>query len=143
MLEHVESHQDTKNPNRPPTWEAILNNRCDAIASNKLASAMDVLRQVPFLPAGKISLSLDVGLRQCSNLPALRDYLCQHHQWDGPEFDTVKWEALQSAALSQSFLNRLFLIKSTNDLLPFQVQQLKFGFRPVPSCPSHCGEDED
>jgi hypothetical protein len=152
ILEHVESHQDTKYPNRPPTWEAILNNRCDAIASDKLAAATDVLRQVPFLPASKISL--DIGgvtithhlpsqLRRCSNSPALRAYLCRHHHWDGPEFDTVNWEALQSAALSQSFLKRLFLVKWTNDLLPFQVQQHKFGFSPVPSCPSHCGEAED
>jgi hypothetical protein len=151
-LEHFKSHQDTKYPNRPLTWEAILNNRCDAIASKKLASATDVLRKVPFLPASK--LSLDVGgvtithhspsqLRRCSNSPALRDYPCRHHHWDGPEFDTVQWEALQSAALFQSFLKRLFLVKWTNDLLPFQVQQHKFGFSPVPSCLSHCGEAED
>jgi hypothetical protein len=151
-LEHVEAHQDTKHPNRPPTWPAILNTRCDAIASDKLSSAVDILRKVPFLPASKISLEvqgvtithhLPSQLRRSSNSAALRAYLCKHHQWDGPEFDTVSWEALQSAALSQSFLKRLFLIKWTNDLLPFQVQQFKFGYSPVPSCPSHCGEDED
>jgi hypothetical protein len=49
ILEHVESRQDTKYPNRPPTWEAILNSCCDAIASDKLASATDVLRKVPFV----------------------------------------------------------------------------------------------
>jgi hypothetical protein len=152
VLQHVESHQDTKHPNRPPTWAAILNTRCDVLASKHLDAATDILRSVPFLPASKISLDVDgvtithhlpSQLRRCSNSPSLRDYLCRHHQWDGPEFDLVRWESLQSAALSQSFLKRLFLVKWTNDLLPFQVQQHKFGYSPVPSCPSHCGEDED
>jgi hypothetical protein len=108
MLKHVEAHQDTKHPDRPPTWAAILNTRCDAIASDKLALATDVLRKVSFLPASKISLEvhgvtithhLPSQLRRSSNSAALRAYLCKHHQWDGPEFDTVNWDALQSAAL--------------------------------------------
>jgi hypothetical protein len=151
-LEHVEAHQDTKQPNRPPTWADILNTRCDDIASNKLALATDVLRKVPFLPASKLSLKvhgvpithhLPLQLRRSSNSASLHAYLCKHHQWDGPEFDTVNWDALQSAALSQSFLKRLFLIKWTNDLLPFQVRQHRFGYSHVPTCPSHCVEDED
>jgi hypothetical protein len=152
VLQHVESHQDTKYPNRPSTWAAILNNRCDALASTHLDEATDILRSVPFLPASKISLDVDgvtithhlpSQLRRCSNSQSLRDYLCRHHQWDGPEFDLVWWDSLQSAALSQSFLKRLFLVKWTNDLLPFQIQQYKFGYNPVPSYPSHCGEGED
>jgi hypothetical protein len=153
VLQHVESHQDTRYPNRPPTWAVILNQRCDSLASKHLDSATEILLQsVPFLPASKISLDVDgvtithhlpSQLRRCSNSPSLRDYLCRHHQWDGPEFDLVRWESLQSAALSRSFLKRLFLVKWTNDLLSFQVQQYKSGYSPVPSCPSHCGEDED
>jgi hypothetical protein len=83
-LEHIEAHQDTQYPNRPPTWPAILNTRCDAIASDKLALATDVLRKVPFLPANKISLEvqgvstthhLPSPLRRSSNSVALRAYL--------------------------------------------------------------------
>jgi hypothetical protein len=101
-LEHEESHQDTKYPNQPPTWAAILNTHCDALASQHLEAARKVLPKVPFLPVSKISMDVDVvsnthhlpsQLRQCSNSLARREYyLCRHHTWNGPEFDLVQWE---------------------------------------------------
>jgi hypothetical protein len=42
-----------------------------------------------------------------------------------------------------SFLKRLFTIKLTNDLLPFQEQQFKYNQSPSPLCPSACGCRED
>jgi hypothetical protein len=42
-LIHVEGHQDTKYPDRPPTWESDLNQRCDVIATHHLERATTIL----------------------------------------------------------------------------------------------------
>jgi hypothetical protein len=42
-----------------------------------------------------------------------------------------------------SFLKRLFTIKLTNGLLPFQEQQFQYNQSPSPLCPSACGCRED
>jgi hypothetical protein len=78
-----------------------------------------------------------------ASLPAYKAYLCDHHGWEPAVFDLVDWPTFHSCTLTVSFLQRLFIIKWVNDLLPFQTQQHKFNQSPSPLCPSSCGEHED
>ena len=47
-LHYVEGHQDSKYPNRPLSWPAKLNQRCDQIATEYLAKATTVKYTTPF-----------------------------------------------------------------------------------------------
>jgi hypothetical protein len=108
--------------------------------------------RVPFLPGSKVGLVVDgtsithhypSQLRTLASLPAYKAYLCEHHSWAPAVVDLVDWPTFHSCTLTVSFLQRLFIIKWVNDLLPFQVQQHKFNQSPSPLCPSSCGEQED
>jgi hypothetical protein len=147
-LIHVEGHQDTKYPDRPPTWESNLNQRCDEIATHHLRQATNILRLTSFFPASKAQLNVQgttithhipSQLRSFAGLRAHRQYMCTHHQSAHKTFDLVEWPRLHSSTRSISFLKRLFVIKWVNDLLPFQRQQFKFKQSPSASCPSSCG----
>jgi hypothetical protein len=151
-LIHVEGHQDTKYPDRPPTWESHLNQRCDEIATHHLQHATTVLPLTSFFTASKAQLNVQgttithhipSQLRSFAGLRAYRQYLCKHHEWEHATFDLVEWPRLHSSTRSISFLKRLFVIKWVNELLPFQQQQFRFKQSPSPSCPSSCGCTED
>jgi hypothetical protein len=133
VLEHVEGHQDTKYPERPPSWAAKLNMRCDEIAILHLASAATHLPTVPFLPASVVSLSIGqytithhipTQLQTFAGLPGMRTHLQHHHEWESTlTFDLIDWPVFHQATLTNTFLRRLFVIKCINELLPFQQHQ--------------------
>jgi hypothetical protein len=150
---HVEGHQDTKYPDRPLSWDAQLNKRCDEIATDHLEAATEILRTTSYFPASKVSLTVQhttithhipSQLRYFSGLPAHRAYIRRHHGLTLEEYDTIGWERLHASTRQLPFLLRLFVIKWLNDLLPFQRQQHRSNQSPSPSCPSSCGcRDED
>jgi hypothetical protein len=151
-LEHVKGHQDEAEDGEPLSWEAQLNQRCDELATDHLASAMTVLPKVPFLPASRVDLTIQgttlthhfpSQIRLFAGLPAYREYLCLHHHWDSEVFDLIDWPAFDACSRTISFLKRLFVVKWTNDLLPFQQQQHRFNQSPSPQCPSSCGASKD
>jgi hypothetical protein len=139
----------------PLSWKAQLNQRCDELATLHLESATSDLPLVPFLPflpASRVELTVagtsithhyPSQLRTLAELPAYRVYLCHHHGRAPAVFDLVDWPTFHSCTLTVPFLQRLFIIKWVNDLLPFQVQQHKFNQSPSPLCLSSCGEPED
>ena len=148
VLHHVEGHQDSKYPNRPLSWEARLNQRCDEIATDYLNQASHVLYTTSFFPSSKVSLKVSSKtithhipsqLRTEAGYQAQRVYLCKHHDWEPEAFDLVDWPQWHQAVRRIPFLQRLFVIKWINDLLPFQQQQYKFHQSPSASCPSSCG----
>jgi hypothetical protein len=150
---HVEGHQDTKYLDRPLSWDAQLNQRCDGIATAHLDAATEILRTTSYFPASKVSLTVQhttithqipSQLRYFSGLTAHRAYICRHHGLTLDEYNTIRWERLHASTRQLSFLLRLFVIKWLNDLLPFQRQQHRYNQSPSPSCPSSCGcRDED
>jgi hypothetical protein len=152
-LLHVEGHQDTKYPDRPLSWAARLNKCADEVATLHLANAKDVLPTTSVFPACKATLTIATTMithhipsqiRYFAGHTAHRAYLCKHHQWQPSTFDLIEWPRLNACSLAIPFLARLFLIKWTNDLLPFQHQQHKFNQSPSASCLSSCGcSDED
>ena len=151
-LQHVEGHQDTKYPTCPLPWNATLNQRCDQLASLALDDAVDPIPLVTFLPASQISLvvgsttithHLPTQIRTLAGLPALRTSLCTCHSFDEAAFNLINWELFHSCTLSVSFSQRIFLLKWLHNLLPFQSQQLKFGFSPSSACPSNCGHSTE
>ena len=148
VLHHVEGHQDSKYPMRPLSWEAQLNQRCDAIATDYLNQSSQVLYTTSFFPASKVSLQVSQTtlthhipsqLRMAMGYQAQRAYLCQHHDWEPEAFDLIDWHHWHTAVRHIPFLQRLFVVKWINDLLPFQKQQYKFRQSPSASCPSSCG----
>jgi hypothetical protein len=151
-LEHVCGHQDEHDDGEPLSWEAQLNQQCDALATDHLSLATDIFPLVPILPASKVGLMvqgttlthhLPTQLRTFAGLPEYREYLCRHHGWEHGVFDLIDWPLFHSSTLTLSFLKPLFVIKWINDLLPFQEQQHKFHQSPFPQCPSSCGEHEN
>jgi hypothetical protein len=131
-LEHVYGHQNESESIEPLSWEVTLNQHCDDIATEHLEEAIGSHPLVPFLPSSKVSLTVQgttithhipAHLRTYAGLPALRDYKCWHHGWDPPVFDLIDWPTLHVCTQMLSFLKRLFTIKWTNGLLPFQEQQ--------------------
>jgi hypothetical protein len=152
-LEHVKGHQDETNDGEPLLWEAQLNHRCDELATDHLSSATTVLPLVlPFLPASKVDLTVQgttlthhfpSQLRLFAGLPAYREYLCRHHQWETAVFDLIDWPTFGACSRTLSFLKRLFVVKWTNNPLPFQEQQPRFSQSPSSQCPSSCGASEN
>jgi hypothetical protein len=147
-LIHVEGHQDTKYPDRTPTWDSCLNQHCDEITTTHLELATDILLRMSFFPASKVILTVQHTSithhipSQLRSFAGLRDYRCyrtKHHQWESHTFDMVDWPRLHSSSRSISFLKRLFVIKWINDLLPFQQQQFLYKQSSSASCPSSCG----
>jgi hypothetical protein len=135
-LEHVRGHQDDDDDDddgEPLSWEAQLNQRCDALATDHLESAVTILPLVPFLPASKeVSLTvngttlthnLPSHFRTLAGLPAYRQYLCLHPDWDDEVFDMIDWPHSHACILTLSFLKRLYFIKQIKALFPFQEQQ--------------------
>jgi hypothetical protein len=148
----VYGHQNESDSAEPLSWEATLNQHCDDIATKHLEVAVGTYPLVPFLPFSKVSLTVQgttithlipTHLRTYTGLPELRDYKCRHHGWDPQVFDLIEWPTLHSCTQMLSFLKRLFTIKLTNDLLPFQEQQFQYNQSPSPLCPSACGCRED
>ena len=79
---------NAKDPDPLFTWPSILNQRCDALATQALAEATDPQPAVPFLPACRATLSIDgvtithhipTQIRTAAGLPALRAYLARCH----------------------------------------------------------------
>ena len=148
VLQYVEGHQDTKYPDRPLLWEARLNQQWDKIATKYLEELLPILYTTSFFPASKVSLQVSnttithhIPSQICTlaGYHAQRCYLCKHHNWDQEAFDLINWPQWHQAIHNISFLNRLFIIKWVNDLLPLQAQQYKFHQSPTASCPSSCG----
>jgi hypothetical protein len=149
-LEHIKGHQD--DDGGILSWEAQLNQRCDELATEHLASATTTLPLVPFLPASIVSLTVHgvtlthhypTQLRTFAGLPKYRKYLCKHHHWEPEVFDLIDWPNFHACTRTVSFLKRLFILKWVNDLLPFQEQQHEYKQSPSPHCPSACGESEN
>jgi hypothetical protein len=152
-FEHVEGHQDTKYPGQPLPRAAQLNQRCDEIATAHLDAAISPIPSVTFLPASKVSITvpyhtvthhIPTQLRTFAGIAGMRAHLFKHHHWEDPvTFDLIDWPRFHAATLVTTFLKRIFILKWTNSLLPFQVQQHLFIQSPSALCPSACGCDED
>jgi hypothetical protein len=152
-FEHVEGHQDTKYPERPLSWAAQLNMRCDEIATDQLDVASQPIPTVTFLPASQVSISvgahtlthhIPTQLRYFSGLAGLREHYCKHHAWISTAiFDLINWPLFHQATLVTTFSRRLFILKWINDLLPFQKQQFRYRQSPTAHCPSAYGCTEE
>jgi hypothetical protein len=147
-LEHVLGHKDDAT-NEPLPWKASLNVRCDAIVTNKLDSIQTVKKEVPYLPACQVALSiagttithyLPTQIRQHYGEHLQMAYLCTRHHWETDQFETVDWELFRSSILDFSLPKHFFLVKWVNHLLPFQSQQFRFLQSTSLACPSSCGD---
>jgi hypothetical protein len=56
---------------------------------------------------------------------------------------SIDWPTFDACSRTLSFLKRLFVVKWTNDLPPFQEQQHRFNQSPSPQCPSSCSASEN
>jgi hypothetical protein len=136
-LEHVKGHQDDNDDGEPLlSWEAQLNQRCDELATRRPSPLS------PFSPPAALS----------SPSPEPPSPIITRHSsgpWQGYQHTEstsanittgrqrfltalIDLAAFHSCTLTVSFLQRLFIIKWVNDLLPFQVQQHKFNQSPPP-----------
>jgi hypothetical protein len=147
-LRHVKGHQDDTVPTAELPWPAQLNIHCDALASAELQRIPTPSPLVPFLPASKVSLTVQGNtlthhipsqVRQLHSAIHQRPYLERHHKWNPGIFDTVNWDLLRACLLDLSTVVRFFFVKWINLILPFQSQQYKFSQSPSPACPSRCG----
>jgi hypothetical protein len=147
-LAHVKGHQDDSLPQEELPWPAQLNIRCDTLASKELVRIQSPTPLVPFLPASKVSITVQgqslthhipAQVRQLHSALTQRPYLERHHQWAMGVFDTVNWDLLRTCLTSFSTVIRFFFVKWINILLPFQSQQYRIKQSPSPVCPSRCG----
>ena len=154
QLEHVHSHQDTRFPNAPLSWEATLNTRCDELATQYLASSLLPLPLVPFIPASIVHLQVNgtsithhvpSQLRYLCNRQSTKDYLIHRYGWDDATLDSVDWTLFRPTFLSLSFNLRLFVIKWRHHLLPLGSRQHRINPHHNPHCPScdHPLEDDN
>ena len=152
--EHVHSHQDTRFPNTPLSWEATLNTRCDELATQYLEASTLPLPLVPFIPASIVHLQVNgtyithhipSQLRYLCNRQSTKEYLIHRYGWDDATLGSADWTLFRRTFLSLSFNLRLFVIKWCNHLLPLGYRQHRINPHHSPHCPScdHPHEDDD
>jgi hypothetical protein len=134
-LIHVYGHHNETDPTEPLLWEAELNQRCDDLTTAHLATSVESFPLVPFLPASQVSLTVqDKAITHhiptqfwtYARRPAGIPGLSVSAPWMGPPvFYCIDWPTLHACTQMLSFLKRLFTVKWTSDLLPFQAQQLR------------------
>ena len=153
LMKHVNSHQDDDKAFQDLSWPEKLNVYCDQLATTKLKEIIDDPSGiVPFLPASQILLTINniairhhvpFQIRHLWGKMAHRKYLTNHHDWTDDAFDNIHWELFCQTLLSHSFKKRLFLIKWTNLILPFNQKYYSYNICGLPKCPSNCSHEKN
>jgi hypothetical protein len=97
-IQHVLGHQDAKISVENLPWEAQMNCRADACASNCLVDSSEPSKIVPFVPASKASISIDGitiicntarPIQSAASNPDLKKHVKTKNRWNDWIFNSV------------------------------------------------------